>query len=1340
MNFKFFLTLLTIQSLACHQVYIADVGFTVSRAVPVPGKPYFALYDETNTMDTIVDFTDIENGNHSLHTMPNPSEVSSGFTALSSTRIVQVSGQTIWQRTISQTVGGPVLGSAKENLLTYFSGYALGNVKAISSTLRSGTHDICFLHYPSSKSPHLSCVKKTGPSNPFVSTFTSECTSFPNDTSKLGGEIAQDYYYLFRIISFTRTVFRAQIDAGSPTWELVSWPSAVDNGFNFGIKSSTIVKQASGVEKFCVAINYFFRIKIFCTNTDEFEEITLSTSLSSGSSQKVSLAATQDEDKMILVQSSGSSFDIRLIDITQSPVDTSISRDYSHAGISGGAFVVSHTFGNFFLLFSGKSVLIANQYYCYDNGGGLTRSCLACGERDNSNKCTQCVGSEVLDTSGPVVDVLGYDQGVCRASDCTAGQDNCQVCSGDNCTTCDTNYTPDGSGECQLQCSVPQNCTTCSGTATTCTSCSGSYFLEGSTCITNCPAGKYGKTSTNTCESCNGDCKTCQEAGASDCTSCYPGKALHLNQCLLTCPNGFFEQGGVCTQCDSSCASCSGSATTCTSCSGVRFLEASSCLISCPNGKYGETSTNTCDSCNGDCKTCQGPSSSQCTSCFTGKSLHSNQCLSSCPSGFYDNIGICTSCDPSCITCSGSPEACMSCPQDKRLSSSNECIEISEEPETIPEDTPKNTPSEDSLILECGEFDKALTQIMLEFNLPLSTNDKNTDFETLELTIGKAIEDATPIKPEKFEISKSKKKIFIKLKFSEEIEKEFIFIDSKSKLEIHSILPSTPQTPTYFTSYPIKIPISYFSTSLDILISEKGQTSSTVISAFTIILLLGSTHAALILVKLFQLLDYFGYLNIELPKNLKIFLSLFESNLFSFVPNIFHSDESQMGCELHEKLHSLDSHCLLLNNVGEYVMQIMVFIGLKIILVFLYFGSKPSLTNKIGDSKKKNLSHIPTRFHRFIAFVNSYLNMNVCSQLLMSMEVDLYLGGWTNIFTIFRKPNLLNYASLIILIVLTISYIIIVVKIVRIYFQFWRKRAAKSLSEQKEAYFKDKNKGFLGLLEPFRKDSSLSILYLVLIIAKESIFPAVLIFGMTSPYIQIFPMIVFQVILTFFLVFVRPFARKIENIQAILNSVLYLICVLLFLTLHLLQDSIGEEAKYNIIGFPIIGLLIMIIVLNLFYGIFDSIMNIYKKLKRKGGKKRVQASENKEAKRTERAKKASLFSSSSDTEKSIKRLNQQKVKKVKKDKQFLRVESSGNTVIKGINFQLKRKIQVRGFLNRNESIEMSTNEELKLKSRRLNSTTSKFGSYRNIKAQKFAIMQELNEKEAKIMIDKLEDK
>ena len=136
---------------------------------------------------------------------------------------------------------------------------------------------------------------------------------------------------------------------------------------------------------------------------------------------KVTLTTSEALNELMYIKSSGSNIYIWLIDITQASIDSSIYKGYSLTSLTDGANVVSHTFGNFLVMYSGSKVWVANGLYCYDNGGGQTGSCLACGARNDSSKCTQCHGLEILETSGNQVDVIGYPMGTCRAPYCTAG-------------------------------------------------------------------------------------------------------------------------------------------------------------------------------------------------------------------------------------------------------------------------------------------------------------------------------------------------------------------------------------------------------------------------------------------------------------------------------------------------------------------------------------------------------------------------------------------------------------------------------------------------------------------------------------------------------------------------------------------------------------------------------------------------------------------------------------------------------------------------------------------------------------------------------------------------------
>ena len=170
-------------------------------------------------------------------------------------------------------------------------------------------------------------------------------------------------------------------------------------------------------------------------------------------------------------------------------------------------------------------------------------------------------------------------------------------------------------------------------------------------------------------------------------------------ECYSTCPDGTFQNGQACENCiDPNCAYCT-AANRCTICSGAYFLfdnsfTEESCINSCnaphyiptmrlalelPPGSeltsgdsdlkqcancklenclqcedldiiqqgctncepgYYLTAGSTCSSCDNTCLTCSGPSTNQCTTCEASKALHQNQCVTSCPVGFSENTGL----------------------------------------------------------------------------------------------------------------------------------------------------------------------------------------------------------------------------------------------------------------------------------------------------------------------------------------------------------------------------------------------------------------------------------------------------------------------------------------------------------------------------------------------------------------------------------------------------------------------------------------------------------------------------------------------------------------------------
>ena len=307
---------------------------------------------------------------------------------------------------------------------------------------------------------------------------------------------------------------------------------------------------------------------------------------------------------------------------------------------------------------------------CYQNNPSISLdgTCATCSGPD-SNQCLTCNGSWYLDsTTGKCVDSCptGY---VAVSSTINI----CQQCYQYNPTI-----------------SFDGTCVTCDGpNSNHCLTCANFWYLDSTTgrCVSVCPDGYFGVSSTHTCQQCYQapspssayqSCAKCSAGTNKDCTACSSGAFLFQDDqtCLSICPDGYWGDTttNTCQPCYSStagpnfgCATCPGGGAdnNCTSCYSGSFLYLSRCIRTCPSDYFGDTSTNECVPCyNGTsspfaCKTCLGQNSSDCTSCYSANYLYPSsqgECLSECPSRYWrDN----------------STNKCQQCSED--LSSISEC-------------------------------------------------------------------------------------------------------------------------------------------------------------------------------------------------------------------------------------------------------------------------------------------------------------------------------------------------------------------------------------------------------------------------------------------------------------------------------------------------------------------------------------------------------------------------------------------------------------------------------------------------------------------------------------------
>lgn len=262
------------------------------------------------------------------------------------------------------------------------------------------------------------------------------------------------------------------------------------------------------------------------------------------------------------------------------------------------------------------------------------------------SNCTSCSASSAY-YNGKCLSACPYPL-VINAGTCAGCSSTCKLCSlvYTNCTACYTNsslpyltVTNSGLGSCAAVCPysyygdiangvcqscIPLNigCANCSS-PTACYTCDSGYIFYLSTCRLTAPIGYYNNS--GIASPCNSSCATCSNL-PSNCTGCVGSLALSGFTCVSTCISGQVAVSNVCVNCSSPCLTCSGTTTTCLSCVNNTFLTNSRCESACPNYTYADSSSLTCKICPtaSHCEKCT--TAYTCTSCVTGYYLYNATC------------------------------------------------------------------------------------------------------------------------------------------------------------------------------------------------------------------------------------------------------------------------------------------------------------------------------------------------------------------------------------------------------------------------------------------------------------------------------------------------------------------------------------------------------------------------------------------------------------------------------------------------------------------------------------------------------------------------------------------
>eukprot|EP01016_Furgasonia_blochmanni_P023328 TRINITY_DN251_c0_g5_i1.p1 TRINITY_DN251_c0_g5~~TRINITY_DN251_c0_g5_i1.p1 ORF type:complete len:2505 (+),score=375.87 TRINITY_DN251_c0_g5_i1:195-7709(+) len=325
----------------------------------------------------------------------------------------------------------------------------------------------------------------------------------------------------------------------------------------------------------------------------------------------------------------------------------------------------------------------ANGTFCQN----CARGCSSC----TAQGCTQCRLGFTLNGTICNTDCLPrtYPNTISTSPLCLPCPGDCQTCTnGSTCTVCDPGFSLTSTGSCIASCA---NCDICDSTTSTCSKCKAGYFLKRGgcgPCFTDCLECEAAENTTckrwyNTTNGTTTSCDT-----VSNCRFCSPDGTCSF------CNDGFFNDNGTCTACNSDCRVCNNS-DTCMQCN-LGFSNHNGSCVNVSNSYCG-ANCGACDQVNATAGRCIQPAPytyfngsgvancvSGCINCNNGSDCMAwnytglsaplpcgvvfPQCrgcaslmgCSNCSAGFYVNGKSCSPCGDGCEKCFNST-ICQAC-------------------------------------------------------------------------------------------------------------------------------------------------------------------------------------------------------------------------------------------------------------------------------------------------------------------------------------------------------------------------------------------------------------------------------------------------------------------------------------------------------------------------------------------------------------------------------------------------------------------------------------------------------------------------------------------------------
>ena len=800
-----------------------------------------------------------------------------------------------------------------------------------------------------------------------------------------------------------------------------------------------------------------------------------------------------------------------------------------------------------------------------------------------------------------------------------------------------------------------QNCSVCQDSTGLCFKCMTDYQVtESGKCRPICSASEYLNVTTNYCYKCSektSNCASCEDNSGecSRCTSKY--FLLPERSCKLSCgPSQYIRedpQTGAenCQDCSAIkesgiyCIACEEKTGVCQMCDDEYFLTKKKyCQKKCMKDEYWVGNrTNSCSKCqsnNLNCIKCLNETGA-CQECKDGYAINQNgACQKGCKPGreyWVEKDQECKKCMNNCQECESNTGVCLKCNEGFTYSVRVVgCVKRKKEEESDDEEGDKdpNDPIEatKSAKLLTQYFDPLTESVVLVYDRVLTEDSKVTDEENnLELyLVNEFTEVIMEVTKEAVdEIEPFKKRLYF-LFPTEEVNRGKIGLKKKPPKKGNRILEEesrgqnqtvkeTNSTSEWFT---LIENVNYFRSSNIPTIKILGTIFSFAIMVVGFILVVISISNFFILFNTIQLIHLLSLFDANLPSNVLAFSKMFKKNLLSPI-SIEIVGVGGTRCKMPASLYRAGISCAALDGpltpfLG-YLIVILVLRSIGQILVNsvsseVLQGGKVTV-NQIKRKEKSKLTHEEKKFLRYLKF-RKMLPQRFILYFLMSAQLDVFTsclvslryGGYGN-----WKMILNNTLSALVI----IMYLVVIGYLLKN--GVLKKKKAEKEKKPEESRTRRSSVG--STMSKSKVQTILDEAYDAQLIGVEIstasnlmilnvILSCLVVFGLIFPPIQlIVGTLVLAIVAVYIFVTITYRKGWISQVQMFKYLFLAMVYLCLGLTAPGLGLSIGEETRYNGIGFLINCTLCCFLVFLMVATTILSFSTMKKKLRNQRGKR-----------------------------------------------------------------------------------------------------------------------------------------